>query len=62
MIATRAQSLPNIKMGKYDLQDWLIIANQNFRPADLKVTAYLHPVGEYVKILLFELITKSGSK
>ena len=50
MIATRAQTLPNIKMGNYDLQDWLIIANQNFRPADLKVTANLHPVGVEVKI------------
>jgi len=43
MISSRAQTLPNKKMGNYDLQDWLIIANQNFKLADLKVTAYLHP-------------------
>lgn len=50
MRASRAHTLPNKKMGNYTLQDWLIIANQNFRPADLKVTVYLHPVGETVKI------------
>lgn len=61
MIASRAHTLPNKKMGKYDLRDWLIIANQNFKPADLKVTTYLHPVGEELKILIFELITKSGN-